>query len=832
MKAVRGRGAEARGDGVGMRTPVSNHAARRAEEFAAARDLPAPEEPVAQPRRKVDRRLELFEAQRQLAESFDAGIPEVAENQTSPETYASAVLAAAPSPTEGPVWRTLGPSGMPNGQTYGTGPLARVTVSGRVSSIAVDPTDPRHVLVGAAGGGVWETRDNGSSWVPRTDDAPTLAIGAVAFDPVHTTTAYALTGEGNFYRALGAGLLRSTDGGSTWSVRCTTPFVGQGGYRLVVDPADTTRLFAATTGGLYLSADSGATFSPARTTTCWDVSISPTDHRQVLAAFSDGVRLSTDGGTTWTAQTLPGAPASWSRIAVAYAPSDGSVAYVWAASGATAYLWSRAATTWTQLTVPTGASTAQAWYDWFLAVSPDNPAEVYLSEITLWRGVRSGSTWTWTDIASKKPGSSIHPDQHALAVVPGHPDVIWAGSDGGAFRSDDRGTTWTACNTGLGITEVEFMAQQPGSARWLLAGTQDNGSIRYDGSSLWLHSQDGDGGDCAVDSTAPATAFHTFFGMGMERSTSSGDWGSWTWKGPNVPAGYNALFYPPVEAFGSTVAMAGSSIWISTNDADTFTEVALGFGTAVASAMTIPSATRILVGSTGGHLARVDATGSTWTVTALTSPGSGWISDLAVDPTNNSRLWATFTSSSGARVQRSDDSGSTWSGRNAGLPNLPVNAVQVDPADGNRAWVAADVGVWQTRDAGTSWTAFGQGLPHALIEDLLLQPSARLLRAGTRNRGVWEIDVDDTAFPVCGVQFTGTVPAHQSTRWFTFHWPATWHVVWTVVPTTPAPGAPQITWTTQVERSDPTYATYWITINNLTGAPVNIEGRYAVLSRH
>lgn len=80
-----------------------------------------------------------------------------------------------------------------------------------------------------------------------------------------------------------------------------------------------------------------------------------------------------------------------------------------------------------------------------------------------------------------------------------------------------------------------------------------------------------------------------------------------------------------------------------------------------------------------------------------------------------------------------------------------------------------------------------------------------------------------------GVQFTGIVPANASHRWFTFNWPAHWHVAWTVVPTSPKPGAPQISWSVQVERATDRHITYWISITNHTPEPVNIEARYAVL---
>lgn len=80
-----------------------------------------------------------------------------------------------------------------------------------------------------------------------------------------------------------------------------------------------------------------------------------------------------------------------------------------------------------------------------------------------------------------------------------------------------------------------------------------------------------------------------------------------------------------------------------------------------------------------------------------------------------------------------------------------------------------------------------------------------------------------------GVQFTGTIPAGQTRRWFTHSWPAHWHVVWTVVPTTPRAGAPQISWRVQVERASDSHITYWIDITNVSPSSVNIEARYAVL---
>lgn len=80
-----------------------------------------------------------------------------------------------------------------------------------------------------------------------------------------------------------------------------------------------------------------------------------------------------------------------------------------------------------------------------------------------------------------------------------------------------------------------------------------------------------------------------------------------------------------------------------------------------------------------------------------------------------------------------------------------------------------------------------------------------------------------------GVQWFGSIGPNQTASWFTFGWPATAHIIWTVMPLTPCRGAPQLTWKVRVERANATQCTYWIAVTNLTSDPVKFEGRYDVL---
>ncbi|MEO7271485.1 MAG: hypothetical protein ABI211_05710 [Vicinamibacterales bacterium] len=80
-----------------------------------------------------------------------------------------------------------------------------------------------------------------------------------------------------------------------------------------------------------------------------------------------------------------------------------------------------------------------------------------------------------------------------------------------------------------------------------------------------------------------------------------------------------------------------------------------------------------------------------------------------------------------------------------------------------------------------------------------------------------------------GVQFTGSLAANQTNRWFTFNWPAASHIIWHMMATTPQ-AVPELSWSVSVQRADATHVTYWITVTNLTATPVTFEGRYAILN--
>ena len=81
-----------------------------------------------------------------------------------------------------------------------------------------------------------------------------------------------------------------------------------------------------------------------------------------------------------------------------------------------------------------------------------------------------------------------------------------------------------------------------------------------------------------------------------------------------------------------------------------------------------------------------------------------------------------------------------------------------------------------------------------------------------------------------GVQFRGTVAANSTARWYTFNWPVSEYVLWTVIPDSVNTSGAEISWSVAVQLASATAVTYWISITNFTGNPVDIEARYVIVA--
>jgi Zn-dependent metalloprotease len=162
---------------------------------------------------------------------------------------------------------------------------------------------------------------------------------------------------------------------------------------------------------------------------------------------------------------------------------------------------------------------------------------------------------------------------------------------------------------------------------------------------------------------------------------------------------------------------------------------------------------------------------------------------------------------------------------NSGIPNKAFYLAAV--ALGGNAWTrAGDIWYKTLTDSRLKPTAQFQDFANLTVEN-----ANRIYGSAVSNVIVqaWQQVGINVVRTFGGVQFTGTLQANQTARWFTFNWPAYWHVVWTVVPTTIKPGAPEVRWKIQVERASNDFITYWINVTNETNVPITFEGRYNVL---
>jgi hypothetical protein len=425
----------------------------------------------------------------------------------------SATVAAGIIPFPGSTtnWLFIGPR--PINQTFG-GNGGSPTASGRVTSLAIDPSDAtgNTVYLGAAEGGVWKTTDGGVNWATNFDSQPSLSIGAVAAAPSSPTTVYVGTGEDNFAgdNFYGAGVIKSTDGGTTW-----TQIGGNGGTITgVAGITSFTGPFATKLGGAFIG----------------PLSVNPLDANTVLAGariFSSagsGIYCSNDGGINWSLKVA--GPAGTS---VVYANSTNAFAAIGALGGDTTngiYISTNAnlpcaSQTWTKLTINVTGLVTTNFGRITLAIAPSttgalntttiyaaiadssSPSGVSNDLLAILKSTDGGTTWTrpnstttpnfcagqcWYDVAI-----AVHPTNANFVVVGGS---AFTNNSSTLFRSTDGGTTWTsggADDFTIGSTSVRphvdthALAFAANGAKPRLYTGDDGGGWRTDDSTVTPH---------------------------------------------------------------------------------------------------------------------------------------------------------------------------------------------------------------------------------------------------------------------------------------------------------------------------------------------------------
>ena len=698
-------------------------------------------------------------------------------------------------------WVPIGPSVASRGQADG-----RPAIAGRTSRLAIAAGGAR-MYAATANGGVFRSDDGGDTWRSTMDGfdtdptsfaAASLCCGAIAVSATDPDRVYVGTGEGDTnaiftlrltnalpaYRGIGP--IRSDDGGGSWVSEPATPdLAGFDFFALAVDPADQDNVVAATSNGLYqrTTGAAGPSWQQRRTGAHTSVVVSQdaAGTHFVAAPHGGGVLHSTDGAT-WTALGTGFPTANVGRVALGVRPDHPEVLYalVADANGGLLGLFrlDALAGAWAQVANPPALLPGgQGDYDLCIAVDPTDANLVYLGGDrtttspfpgSIHRCAISAAAGGGFTMATTSIGSAAHADVHTLAFPPGDRTRLWTGTDGGVFVNRDPAGVglFESRNLGLSSLCANYLGLSATEPAVVFCGLQDNGTIRYTGEELWRDVLFGDGGYCVVHPTDPFTVLAYANGQVFRTTTGGRDWGDWTLV---IHPSWGIMAEPLVGApggstrvaFGAFTSAGVAGVYVSDDFGVTWPAVAsptlsLPAGSGGVFSMVFASADRLFLGTTAGRVFRADHTAAGWSLTRIDNAAGGalglvaLVSDLAVDWSDGtlSSVYACLGGSGDPRhVWRF--TGGAWqvaSGTGGtALLDVEHNAIVVDPANPATVYVAADIGVWQSTDSGGSWTPLERGLPDAPVLDLQIHQGARLLRAATYGRGVYEYRLDPPA---------------------------------------------------------------------------------------
>jgi hypothetical protein len=704
----------------------------------------------------------------------------VTATATDPSGNTSEFSAARPLPTAAPAlgptsWTALGPAPI-----AATGYAGGQPFSGKIDALAADPTNANVIYVAGATGGVWKTTDGGVTWTPLTDTQATLSTGAIALAPSNPAVIYAGTGETTFSgnSFYGRGVLKSTDGGLTWTLLANSYFDRMAISRIVVDPSDPNTVYVASSAavvngagfggknvGVWKSTDGGATWTDTTAAIpninrTWDdfsaLALDPGDptHQTLYTTVSSpsgnfvgfsagaGVYKTTNGGGSWT--LLGGGMPSGVTVGLtelALSPSAPQTVYASivgtgqpgsTTSGSLFKMLKSTdgGSTWSQLTGTPDYfhPENQGWFDSTLAVDPSSANVVYAGA-----GAGPGSFIestdggsTWADISLGSPpspnvfaNSAPHADHHGIGFD-AHGKLL-DGDDGGLFRLDNPtpgSVQWTDLGGNLGITQFTGIALDPTNPGVAYGGSQDNGTERFDGALGWTQLRGGDGGFVRVDPAHPATVYHTYNFGGQadffERSDNGGS--TWAAKTTGINLGDPANFYPPYVI-------------------DSSNPVRLLLGT-----------NRVYETTTrGDSWAPISTPGAGGWPAALTNP----IDSLAVSASSPNTIYAVERDANGhPHVLVTFDDGASWQERD--IPGISsqfvhIAELDVDPTNNLVAYAVRDQfndpsaagHVFRTADGGQTWSDISGNLPDLPTYTLAVDPRTGALYAGN-DTGVFE----------------------------------------------------------------------------------------------
>jgi len=646
-------------------------------------------------------------------------------------------------------WRSLGPAPIPVN--------ASTSYSGRVSAIAIHPTNADIVYVGTAFGGLYRSLNGGTTWTPMMDNAMTLAIGSITFSPTDPTTIFVGTGEATFsgLSFSGVGVYRISNAETTADLAGPFNqgsaggdiFTGRTIGRIIIHPTDPNIIFVTSASGISGIGGSNAglvlpnagvyrsvnamsatpTFTRltiqgtlAVTRSVVDAATEPGNPSRLLISV---IGIGGDGGVYLTTNALDPVPTFTRTITTGDGASPGrtefavnktgSVVTVYAAAGTsngTVFKSVDGGATFTPLTAGVGFCNPQCFYDIAIAVDQGDANKLYLGgspSRVFGRSIDGGTSYT-------NSSSGLHVDTHAFAIAPSNPNTVYFGSDGGIWKTTNVQATpivWqTLNNSTFSATQFMGIALHPVDRNYSLGGTQDNGTefLAPDGMT-WVRSDGGDGGFAVIDKNSPTinnvTAYHTYFNqtnsqIGFTRALTTDPNGDPIWSGflgcQNSVSNNGINCSDSVRFYAPMVGGPGNP-------------TTLYFGTSR------------LYRSANKGITMVDVSG---VMPAL-------VTAIGIAPQNDD---IRLVGLQNGQVHLSTTAGATTMTNISGpIPSRYVGRVAIDPTNSNVAYVClngyglpAGQHVWKTTNllsGSPTWTAAGAGIPDVPVNSFAIDPA-------------------------------------------------------------------------------------------------------------
>ncbi len=633
---------------------------------------------------------------------------------------------------------------------------------GRINCIAFHPADNNIYWVGAPAGGLWKTTDNGNTWICLTDDNAVLGISDIVIPSDYATsnTIYIATGDKDGWDNKSIGILKSTDGGTTWS--STGLSFALADYemvnRLLMDPGDNTKLIAATTAGVYKSSDAGTNWTKISSLNFIDMEFKPGDFTTLYGSTKSGtIYVSTDEGVNWT-EALNEVDAG--RIELAVSDANDTIVYAVAANNDAGlfgvYKSSNSGINYTKVLGDTlnilgyeadGSSTGgQGWYDLAMASSSNNANVILVGGINTWRSTDGGINW---DIVNHWWGDGVqdvHADKHMLKYRSN--GDLFETNDGGVYISNNDGTSWTDKTNGMVISQMYKLGVSQTEANAVITGLQDNGSKLLHTDNNWYDVKGGDGMECIIDYTDYNTQYATYTNGQIDRTTNA-----WTTKidisqniGDGTLEGAWVTPYMIDPDNHNTLYVGYADVWKTMDKGNSFEKIStMNSSNNLRSMAIAPSNNQVLYVADYDNIWKTIDGGNSWTnITGDLPIASASIKNIAVKFDDPNTLWVVFSGFNQYGVYESTDGGNTWTNISSGLPQLPVySIVQNKQSDSEiHLYVGTELGIY-FKKGNADWVAFNAGLPNVKIGELEIYYdnidfSKSKMRAATYGRGLWE----------------------------------------------------------------------------------------------